>query len=153
MDAQGVWKGGFETRLEDGRGHTVTVDLPFDEGGRNAGTSPLELAVLSLAGCITTIFSLIAEKRKLTFDGLAITLTADRPAGAPTIQKVHGWLNVRTEATEEDVETVLRLTLETCPLGVLFERAHIPVDVAVALDPPIPVKMLHAPAHPSAEST
>jgi len=140
MDARGVWKGGFETLLEDGRGHTVTVDLPADEGGRNAGTSALELGVLSLAGCISTIFALVARKRRLSFTGLTVSLTAERAAGAPTIQRVHGKLEVETKASKEEAETVLRLTLKTCPMGVLFEQAHIPVDVTVATIPPRPME-------------
>jgi putative redox protein len=135
MDVRGAWKGGFETRLEDGRGHAVTVDLPVDEGGQNEGTSALELGVLSLAGCITTIFGLVAKKRKLVFTGLTISLTAERPRGAPTIERVHGALEVQTDASKEDIETILRLTLKTCPMGVIFERAHIPVDVTIAISP------------------
>lgn len=118
----------------------MTVDLPIDEGGQNAGTSALELGVLSLAGCITTIFGLVAKKRKLLFSGLAISLTAERPRGAPTIERVRGTLEVRTDVAKEDVETVLRLTLKTCPVGVIFERAHIPVDVTVVISPPPPLK-------------
>ncbi len=140
MDARGVWKGGFETLLEDGRGHTVTVDLPADEGGRNAGTSALELGVLSLAGCITTIFAVVARKRRLPFTGLTVSLAAERPSGAPTIQRVHGRLEVETKASKEEVETVLRLTLKTCPMGVLFEMASIPVDVTVATAPTTPME-------------
>ncbi len=140
MDARGVWKGGFETLLEDDRGHTVTVDLPVDEGGRNSGTSALELGVLSLAGCISTIFALVARKRRLSFTGLTVSLTAERAVGAPTIQRVHGKLQLETKASKEEAETVLRLTLKTCPMGVLFEQAHIPVDVTVATVPPIPTE-------------
>jgi putative redox protein len=145
MDAKGVWKGGFETLLEDGRGHTVTVDLPVNEGGKDAGTSALELGVLSLAGCITTIFGLVAHKRRLRFTGLSISLTAERPPGAPTIQRVHGRLDVQSEASMEEVETILRLTLKTCPMGVLFEQAHVPVEVTAVLTPPSPKAPHHAP--------
>lgn len=135
MDARGVWQGGFETRLEDDRGHSVTVDLPVNEGGKDAGTSALELLVLSFAGCISTIFHLIAQKRRLSFTQLTIALTAERPARAPTIERVHGRLEVRTSAPKEEVETALRLTLKTCPVGVLLERAHIPVEVTATLLP------------------
>jgi putative redox protein len=152
MEVRGVWKGGFETQLEDGRGHSVTVDLPADEGGQNAGTSALELGVLSLAGCISTIFGLVAKKRRLAFTGLTISLTAERPPSAPTIERVHGKLEVRTGASKEEVETILRFTLETCPLGVIFERAHIPVDVTVAILPPSPLKSHPTPGQPKAGS-
>jgi putative redox protein len=136
MNAHGIWNGGFATRLEDGRGHEITVDLPTEEGGIDSGPSALELCVLSLAGCITTIFALIAKRRKLEFDDLRISLTADRPDRSPTIQRVRGSLEISTSAPKEDVETVLRLTMKTCPVGVLFEQAKIPVEVGVSLIPP-----------------
>jgi len=136
MEATGVWRGGFESHLEDGRGHGITIDLPTDEGGSNLGTSALELAVESLAGCITTLFAMIAHKRNLTFDRLAVSLTADRPEGAPTIRRVHGTLEVSTREPRESVDTVLRLALKTCPVGVLFERAHVPVHVRLVLRTP-----------------
>ena len=129
MEAHGVWEGGFRTRLDDGRGHMVTVDLPPDEDGMDAGTSSLELMVLSLAGCITTIFGLVAQRRKLRFVDMRVALGAERPKGAPTIQRVAGTLEVRTEASSEEVETALRVTLRICPVGVLFEQAHVPVQV------------------------
>ena len=116
----------------------MSVDLPEEEGGTNVGTSALELTVLSLAGCITTIFGLVARKRRLSFDALRVELNAERSTGAPTLQSVHGTLEVRSEAPREEVEAVLRLTLKTCPVGVLFEQAHIPVVVALRLFRPVP---------------
>jgi putative redox protein len=152
MDAHGVWRKGFETRLDDGRGHAVTVDLPVEEGGKDAGTSSLELAVLSLAGCLSTIFALVATKRKLTYDELSVTLRAVRPTGAPTIERIEGRLDIQTSAAKEDVETVLRLTVRTCPVGVLFERAHVPIDLNVAVRPsPTSSNPHHGPGHAGPE--
>ncbi|HTT45837.1 MAG TPA: OsmC family protein [Thermoplasmata archaeon] len=136
MQAQGVWKGGFETQLEDGRGHVVTIDEPVEDGGANRGTSAHELLLLSLTGCITTIFHIIAEKRKLAFEGFTVKLKADRARGVPTIQRVHGTVEIRTAAPQEEVDTVLRLTLKTCPVGALFDRAHVPVEVTAKVVPP-----------------
>jgi len=138
MKAIGTWQGGFRTILEDGRGHTVTVDLPHDELGDNLGTSALELSVLSLAGCITTIFALVARKRRLTFEAMTVELDAQRPEGAPTITSVDGVLRVTTSASVEDVETTLRITLRTCPAGVIYERAHIPVRVRAVVETTLP---------------
>jgi len=152
MQARATWKGGFETHLEDGRGHRVTVDLPVDEGGRDVGTSALELMVLSLAGCISTIFALIAEKRKLTYDGMTISLTAVRPRGAPTITKVEGRIAVQSAAAQGEVETVVRLTVRTCPVGALLERAHVPIEVEVVVTPPsLAAKQGSDPGHVSPE--
>ena len=134
MQAIGTWAGGYRTILEDGRTHTVTVDLPRDEGGESAGTSALELAVLSLAGCITTIFALVARRRRLPFSGMSIALEAERPDGSPTIARVRGTFRLRTTATPEEVGTTLRLTLRTCPVGVLFHQAGVPVDVVPLIE-------------------
>jgi len=135
MQAVGTWKGGYETFLEDDHAHTLTVDLPVGEGGRSAGPSALDLTLLSLAGCISTIFALIARKRHLAFQGLSVALEAERPPGEPTITKVHGTVRVRTKAEITEVETIVRLTVRTCPVGVIFERAGIPVEVTPLVVP------------------
>jgi putative redox protein len=137
VQALGVWKGGYETVLEDGRTHSIVVDLPRDEGGASAGTTALELGVLSLAGCITTIFALVARRRRLEFQGMNIALEADRPKGAPTITRVHGTLRVRTKAELADVQTVLEQTMRTCPVGVLFAQAGVPVEVVAIVEAPV----------------
>lgn len=145
MKAVGTWEGGYRTTLEDGRGHAVTVDLPLDEGGGDLGTSALELSVQSLAGCITTIFALVAKKRRLKFEELSVELEAHRPDGSPTITAVEGVCRVVTSGPAEDVETVLNITLRTCPVGLLYEHALIPVSVRPVVVPspaalsPLPV--------------
>ena len=145
MKAIGTWQGGYRTLLEDASGHAVTVDLPRDEGGGDLGPFALELSVLSLAGCITTIFALVAKKRRLKFEGLKVDLDAERPKGAPTIASVEGTLRVVTSAPREHVEAALDITLRTCPVGVLYEKAHVPVRVrlevvAPPLSSPVPAR-------------
>jgi putative redox protein len=136
MRAIGTWQGGYRTLLEDAQGHHLTVDLPLDEGGDETGPYALELSVLSLAGCITTIFALVAKKRRLRFDGMKVDLEAERSEGSPTITSVDGVFYVTTSSPPEEVETALRITLRTCPVGVLYERAHIPVRVRLEISAP-----------------
>ncbi len=107
----------------------MSVDLPKDEGGEDASTSALELNLLSLAGCITTIFALVAHKRRLTFESMEVDLEGNRSRGAPTLSSVGGRAVIVTTSDPEAVETALRITLRTCPVGVLYERAGIPVTV------------------------
>ncbi len=115
--------------LDDGRGHSVVIDLPSDEDGDDAGTSALELTLLSLAGCVLTIFPLVAHRRRLTVDGMEVHLQGHRGPRAPTIERVDGTLCLRSRDSAEDLGTALRLTTRTCPVGVLFERAGVPVDI------------------------
>ena len=129
MKATAVWEGGFRTVLRDDRGHEVPVDLPLDEDGGDTGPTALELSVLSLAGCISTIFTLVAKRRRLPFEALTIELEAIRPERAPTISSIDGTFRITTPAAPEEVNTALNITLRTCPVGVLFDQARIPVRV------------------------
>lgn len=130
------WTGGYATRLEDGRDHHVTVDLPTEEGGMDSGPSALELSLLALAGCVSTTFALIARKRKVEYQGLWIELEAEKPPRSATITSVVGDVHVITDARFPEVETVLERTVKTCPVGVLFERAHVPVELHLHLGAP-----------------
>jgi putative redox protein len=134
MQAKGTWEGGAQTTLDDLRGHVIQVDLPTDDGGENAGPTALELNVLSLTGCITTIFAKVARKRKITFSSMQVEIEADRPEGSPTITRVQGTFRLSSPTAREDVETALRLTLKICPVGVIYERAGIPVDLKLVLN-------------------
>jgi putative redox protein len=136
MQASATWQGGFRTELTDDRGHRVTVDLPLDEEGSDSGTSALELSVLALAGCIVTIFLMIARRRRVPIEALSVDLEGHRPDGARTIERVDGHVTIETTAVPNEVDTVLRLTLRTCPVGVLFEQAGIPVEVTAVVRPP-----------------
>lgn len=151
MYAKAVWREGAATALQDDRGHEVTVDLPPSEGGKDAGTSALELNLLSLAGCISTIFGIVARKRRVPFTGLEVDLEAERPSGAPTILRVHGTFRVTSHAPREDVESALGVTLRTCPVGVLYEQAGIPMDIDLVLTAPSapgpPLERLPLPAY------
>ncbi len=94
--------------------------------------------MLSLAGCISTIFTLVAERRRLRFEAMSVELDAARPQGSGTIASVEGTLHVVTTASAEDVATALNITLRTCPVGVLYEQAHVPVRVRPIVVAPEP---------------
>ena len=136
--AEGHWTSPYATTLEDGRGHRIEVDLPADEGGEDRGSTALELAVLSLAGCIATIFAVVARRRRLRYDAFDISLEADRPPRAATITAVRGTVRVRSDAPPEDVSTAVEITVRTCPVGVLFERAGVPVELRTVVSPSQP---------------
>jgi putative redox protein len=128
MKAVSVWAEGHKSVLDDGRGHSVVVDLPTDQNGTNAGPTALELCLMSLAGCTTTIFRMVAGKRNFVYKAFKVELEAEKPKGASTITSVKGKMEIVTDAEEKEAETVLKLTLKTCPVGVLFANAKIKHD-------------------------
>lgn len=131
-----TWRGGIENELDDGRGHSYFIDVTRAEGGQDKWTSGFELGLLSLAGCINAVFALVAKRRKLPFESMRTELEGERPDKAPTYTAVHGVFRIQTSARKEEVATALALTMRICPIGVLFERAKIPVHVDAVITAP-----------------
>ena len=69
MKAKSVWIDGYRSVVDNGRGHSVIVDLPLEQNGANTAPTAVELTAMSLAGCVTTIFKVVAVKRKFDFKG------------------------------------------------------------------------------------
>jgi uncharacterized OsmC-like protein len=123
MKVTSRWIEGFRSETDNGRGHHVVVDLPPAKEGSDEGPTALELSVMSLAGCVTTIFATIARRRRWEFQAMTVELNAEQSQGAPTIDRIRGRLVVKTNASQQEAETTLRLTMNECPVGVLFEKA------------------------------
>lgn len=89
---------------------------------------------MSLAGCITTIFAVVANKRRLPWSGVSVELNVTQPEAAPTVDAARGRIVVRSSAPRPDVETAVRLTLQECPVGVLFDQAGVTPEVEIVVE-------------------
>ncbi len=66
----------------DIRGHKVVIDQPAGGGGQDAGPTPLEYFLFSLAGCIATIGRIAAMQKKIDLKRFAVSVEGDYdPAG------------------------------------------------------------------------
>ncbi|MBS3806430.1 MAG: OsmC family protein [Bacteroidales bacterium] len=99
------------------------TDLP---NGANVGASALELTVMSLAGCISTIFKTTAEKMRLNAERVEVNMDAEK--GSDTISKVRYHVRVKSDSSREQLQKCLDLTLKNCPVGVLFEKAGVEIE-------------------------
>jgi uncharacterized OsmC-like protein len=135
MQAVATWRKGREILLEDGRAHSVVVDLPPEEGGASTGTTPLELTLLSLAGCLSSTFVALARKRHMDFLGVTLALESGAPVPPAALGGVHGTLRVRTKVDRTEVETTLHDALEICPVARLFRAAGVPLSVVAIVSP------------------
>jgi uncharacterized OsmC-like protein len=116
----------FRIAVDDGRAHSVCVDLPPDMG-TDRGPTALELGVMSFAGCVATIFVLMARKTRVKISDLEIMMKAEKPEGAKTVTKVWYTVVVRSGESEDRVKRVFDLTRANCPVGLLFEKAGVEV--------------------------
>lgn len=125
MKSKSVLVGGYQSVINNGRNHSIVTDLPNASEGEDSGATALELAVMSLAGCISTIFKKVADKMRLNVEGLEVETDAEK--GAETISKVKCIVNVKSDASQEKLERCLATTMKSCPVGVLYEKAGVEV--------------------------
>lgn len=137
MQAVATWRKGHELLLEDGRAHSVLVDLPPEEGGASAGTTPLELSVLALAGSLASTFVALARKRRLEFSGLTLVLEGDPPNSGAGASGLRGTLRLRTHVDRTEVDATLRVALEASPVARIFQAAHVPLNVVAVVSPTV----------------
>lgn len=127
------WIKNHQSIVDNGRGHVYVMDLPQAKEGDNTAPTALEAAVMSLSGCVVTIFTVMAKKMRFSFSCLEVDLDAAKTDDDPTITSVHFDLKIKTEATEEKVKKCLEHTMNSCPVGVLFRNAGIKLSNSITL--------------------
>ena len=115
---------GFQILLDDNESHSYVVDLAPNLG-TGLGASSLELCVMSHAGCYATIFLLTAKKMHLAINGLKIKLEAVKSDETGTISEETFDISIKTDAPLDRIDRAHKLTVETCPVGILFEKAGV----------------------------
>jgi len=121
---------GFQILLDDNESHSYVVDLAPDMG-TGFGASSLELCVMSHAGCYATIFLLTAKKMRLAIKELKVKLEAIKSEETGTISEETFDISIKTGAPQDRIERAHKLTLETCSVGILFEKAGVKASYKV----------------------
>jgi uncharacterized OsmC-like protein len=123
---------GFQILLDDNESHSYVVDLAPDVG-TGLGASSLELCVMSHAGCYVTILALVAKKMHLVLKGAKVKVEAVKSDETGTISEEAFEITITTDAPQDRVERLHELTLETCPVGILFEKAGVKISYKLNL--------------------
>jgi uncharacterized OsmC-like protein len=125
------------TRLitDNGRGQSVICDLSAASGGTNAGPTPLELALMSLAGCGVIIFADVCKNSKIDPGNIEISVEAEKSPDSPTLKAVTMKVNISSEARKPLVEAAWRRTEANCPVLFVYKES-VPVKVDVEIKSP-----------------
>ena len=125
------WVKNYQSVVDNGRNKAVIMDLPPGKEGDDTAPTALEFAVMSLSGCIGTIYSLVAKKMRLSFEKLHVELEAEKGPEDPTIASVRAEVFIKSSDPVEKLQKCLDTTMKTCPVGVLYEKAGVPVEVVL----------------------
>ncbi len=121
-------------RLEtdNGRGHSVICDLSDSSGGSNAGPSPLELALMSLAGCGVIVYAEVCKNSKIDPGKIQVNVEAEKVPGEPIIRDVTMKVVIRSKIRKGLVDAAWRRTEANCPvLYILKENTPVKVEVEI----------------------
>jgi len=110
--------------VDDGRTHALCLDLPSGTG-TDRGPSALELALMSYAGCYATIFAMTAKKSRIPLKDLKVAAEATKPEAVGTITEVKFDVTVKSDAPTDRIQRIHKLTLQSCPVGKIFEKAGV----------------------------
>jgi uncharacterized OsmC-like protein len=118
---------------ENGRGHSVVCDLSEGAGGTNTGPTPLELALMALAGCGVIIYADVCKNSKIDPGKIEIAVEAEKTLDSPTLKSVTMKVNIASKARKALVEAAWRRTEACCPVMVVYKES-IPVKVDVEIE-------------------
>ncbi len=81
MNLSVTYRGGTKFHIQSGA-HVVVTDQVVEDGGTNAGMSPVELFAGSLASCVAYYVARYCERHQLPCDGFVVDIDyemAERP--------------------------------------------------------------------------
>ena len=115
---------------DNGRGHSVVCDLSEAAGGNNAGPTPLELALMALAGCGVIIYADVCKNSKIDPGNIEIAVEAEKTLNSPTLTGVAMKVKIASKARKALVEAAWRRTEAGCPVLFVYKDS-VPVKVEV----------------------
>jgi putative redox protein len=71
MSLRVTFRGGYQFDITS-RGHTVITDQPAEDGGRDAGMTPVDLFVASLGTCVGYFVARYCARHQIPSEGLSI---------------------------------------------------------------------------------
>ena len=124
-------EGCFQSIVDNGGHHGIVLDLPGNKGGQDVAPTALELAVMSLSGCISTIWAVVAKNSDVSYRKFTVVVEADKPEDQVTIVGAKAVATIESDEDQEKLERTLDKVMRTCPVGQLYEKAGIQVEAKV----------------------
>ncbi|HUZ18545.1 MAG TPA: OsmC family protein [Spirochaetia bacterium] len=124
-------EGCFQSIVDNGGHHGIVLDLPGAKGGQDVAPTALELAVMALSGCISTIWAVVAKNSGVAYRKFTVDLEADKPDDQVTITAARATVHIDSDETEDKLERTLEKVMRTCPVGQLYEKAGIHVETTI----------------------
>ena len=108
MDLTVTYKGGARFDVTSGK-HTLVTDQPVEDGGGDAGMSPVELFVGSLASCVAYFVGRYCARHQIPCEGFTVDAEWSYAEQPHRVGAVEIKLNLPAELTAEQREKLLKV--------------------------------------------
>lgn len=108
---------------ESGSGHSVVMDGPPDDGGRDLGVRPMEMVLLGMGGCTAFDVVHILKKGRQQITGCHVELEAERATDVPKVfTKIHAHYIIKGKDLDaKKIERAVSMTAEKyCSVSIML---------------------------------
>ncbi len=136
MKARVKWVEEMTFMGESGSGHSVIMDGPPEDGGRNLGVRPMEMLLLGMGGCTAFDVVHILKRARQPVTDCIVELEAQRAAKPPKVfTAIHVHYIVSGNGLKEaQVQRAVQLSTEKyCSASIMLAKtAQITHDFTIA---------------------
>ena len=125
-----AYHGGTRYDITSGR-HRVVTDQPVEDGGQDAGMSPVELFVGSVASCVGYFVGQFCARHDISRDGLTVDAEWTMAEGPHRVGAIALAIHLPHRITPDQKERLLKVA-HAC---TVHQSLMVAPQVAIALNP------------------
>ncbi len=113
----------FEAKNDDG--NTIHIDGSPDVGGEGKGVRPMQLLLMSLAGCSSIDVVSLLKKMRQPLDDIRVEVNGQRATDEvpPVFKKIHLMFFLKGKLDEEKVAKAIGMSVEKyCSVARMLEK-------------------------------
>ncbi|HUT79998.1 MAG TPA: OsmC family protein [Candidatus Bathyarchaeia archaeon] len=118
--------------VSNGKHSELFLDTPPKYGGEDTAPTTLELAIMTLAGCIGTTFKMTADHMHLEINALEVKAIANKSDDIH-LSYIHLTLIINSKESSEKLKHCLELAEKNCPVDIIFQQTAIPIEMNLEL--------------------
>ena len=130
MKATIRWVDGLMMVGESGSGHSVVMDGPEENGGREMGIRPMEMLLLGMGGCSSVDVILILKKSRQAVTDCVAEIVAERADAVPSLfTKIHiNFVITGKNLKQAHVERAVSLSAEKyCSAAIMLQNGGVEI--------------------------
>ncbi len=123
MKATVKWLDNMSFVGESGSGHSIVMDGPPEDGGRNLGVRPMEMVLMGMGGCTAFDVVLILKRGRQDITDCHVELEAERASEVPKVfTKIHAHYVIKGKGLDaKKVERAVSMTAEKyCSVSIML---------------------------------